>query len=58
MAVQLFGDNPDFMAQAAEKALDYQPEIIDINMGCPVPKVAGNGSGSALMKNPELIYKS
>ena len=54
MAVQLFGDNPDFMAQAAEKALDYQPEIIDINMGCPVPKVAGNGSGSALMKNPEL----
>ena len=49
MAVQLFGDNPDFMAQAAEKALDYQPEIIDINMGCPVPS-SGKRSGSALMK--------
>lgn len=54
MAVQLFGDDPAFMAEAVRKALRYKPDIIDINMGCPVPKVAGNGSGSALMKNPEL----
>lgn len=52
MAVQIFGDDPTFMAQAAQKAMEYRPDIIDINMGCPVPKVAGNGSGSALMKDP------
>ncbi|MDF2567613.1 MAG: dus1 [Oscillospiraceae bacterium] len=54
MAVQLFGDDPDFMARAAVKCLEYAPQVIDINMGCPVPKVAGSGSGSALMKTPEL----
>ena len=54
MAVQLFGDEPAFMAQAVEKVLGYQPNIIDINMGCPVPKVVNNGEGSALMKNPKL----
>lgn len=54
MAVQLFGDDPDFMARAAVKAAEFSPDIIDINMGCPVPKIAGNGSGSALMKAPEL----
>lgn len=53
MAVQLFGDDPDFMARAAVKCSEYKPDIIDINMGCPVPKVAGNGCGSALMKRPE-----
>ncbi len=53
MAVQLFGDDPDYMARAAQKCMAYSPQIIDINMGCPVPKVAGNGSGCALMKNPE-----
>jgi tRNA-dihydrouridine synthase B len=42
------------MARAAEIASRYKPQIIDINMGCPVPKVAGNGCGSALMKTPEL----
>ena len=42
------------MAQAAEMAMEYAPEAIDINFGCPVPKVAGNGGGSALMKDPEL----
>lgn len=56
MAVQLFGDDPDFMAKAAITASQYKPQIIDINMGCPVPKVAGNGCGSALMKTPELAY--
>ena len=52
--VQLFGDDPLTMAKAAEKALEYKPEFLDINMGCPAPKVAGNGGGSALMKRPEL----
>lgn len=54
MAVQIFGDDPDFMARAAEMASHYAPDIIDINMGCPVPKVAGNGSGCALMRNQDL----
>jgi tRNA-dihydrouridine synthase B len=53
-AIQLFGDDPQVMAEAAEKALAFSPEAIDINMGCPAPKIANNGSGSALMKNPEL----
>ncbi|MBR2177091.1 MAG: tRNA dihydrouridine synthase DusB [Clostridia bacterium] len=53
-AVQLFGYEADVMAKAAVFAMRYQPDIIDINMGCPAPKIAGNGSGSALMKNPEL----
>ena len=57
MAVQLFGDDPDIMALAVEKALKYSPDAIDINMGCPAPKIANNGSGSALMKNPELAGK-
>ena len=49
MAVQLFGDEPDTMAKAAQMALAYQPDAIDINMGCPAPKITGGGSGSALM---------
>ena len=53
MAVQLFGDEPAFMAQAVEKVRGYQPDIIDINMGCPVPKVVNGGAGSALMKDPK-----
>ena len=52
--IQLFGDEPAVLALAAKKAMAYHPDVIDINMGCPVPKVAGNGSGSALMKNPPL----
>ncbi len=56
-AIQLFGDEPDTMADAAIKALAYHPEVIDINMGCPAPKVSGHGSGSALMKTPELAYE-
>ena len=53
-ASQLFGSDPQIMAQAAEKALLFSPDFIDINMGCPAPKVAGNGGGSALMREPEL----
>ena len=54
VGIQLFGDDPAVLAFAAKKAMAYHPDVIDINMGCPVPKVAGNGSGSALMKNPAL----
>ena len=53
-AVQLFGTEPDTMAQAAVFALRYKPEVIDINMGCPAPKISGGGSGAALMRDPEL----
>ncbi|MFR1434235.1 MAG: tRNA dihydrouridine synthase DusB [Acutalibacteraceae bacterium] len=56
-AVQLFGDDPDIMARAAEKAMAAGPEIIDINMGCPAPKIAGNHCGSALMREPELCRR-
>ena len=56
-AIQLFGDSPEIMAQAAEYAMQFKPDIIDINMGCPAPKIAGNGGGSALMKKPELVGK-
>lgn len=52
--IQLFGCEPDTMAAAAAEAMKFSPDIIDINMGCPAPKVSGNGCGSALMKNPEL----
>lgn len=53
-AIQIFGDNPEIMAQAAVKALDFTPEIVDINMGCPAPKISNNGGGSALLRHPEL----
>ena len=53
-AVQLFGYEPQIMAETAKIAMKYDPDIIDINMGCPAPKIAMNGSGSALMKNPPL----
>lgn len=54
---QIFGDDPEIMANAALKAMEFSPDFIDINMGCPAPKIAGNGGGSALLKNPELIGK-
>ncbi|HUW69269.1 MAG TPA: tRNA dihydrouridine synthase DusB [bacterium] len=55
-AVQLFGANPDVMAQAARIVADrWKPAIIDINCGCPVPKIVKTGAGSALMRNPERI---
>ena len=55
--VQIFGDDPEIMARAAVKCLEYSPEIIDINMGCPAPKVAMNGGGASLLKNPDLAYE-
>lgn len=52
--VQIFGCDPKIMANAAVTALKYNPNVIDINMGCPAPKIAGSGGGSALMKEPIL----
>ena len=54
MGLQLFGSEPDFIAEAVRMLLDFQPDWIDLNMGCPVPKVVNQGAGSALMKTPEL----
>lgn len=54
---QIFGDDPEIMAKAAVKCLDFNPDIIDINMGCPAPKIAMNGGGASLMKRPELAYE-
>ena len=57
-AAQIFGHEPDTMAEGAKLALEKSGcDIIDINMGCPVPKVVRNGEGSALMKNPKLVYE-
>jgi tRNA-dihydrouridine synthase B len=53
-AIQIFGSEPDVMALAARKALEFSPDFIDINMGCPAPKITGPGAGSALMKTPQL----
>ena len=55
MAVQLFGAEPEFMAKAVKIAERYFPDIIDINAGCPMPKITGGGAGSALMKTPRLF---
>jgi len=52
--IQLFGKEPHTFPKAVEAALQYRPEFIDINMGCPAHKVAGHGSGAALMKSPAL----
>ena len=54
MAVQLFGSEPEYFEKALPKVLKFQPDIIDINMGCPVPKVTKSNSGCMLMKNPKL----
>ena len=51
---QIFGNAPETMAIAAKKALEYNPDFIDINMGCPAPKVASSGGGALLMKDPVL----
>ncbi len=56
-AVQLFGDDPKILEKAAKMAMEYSPDFIDINMGCPAPKIAGNGGGSALLKNPALAQE-
>ena len=55
VSLQLFGSDPAIMAQAVEMLREVPYDILDINMGCPVPKIVGNGEGSALMKNPKLI---
>lgn len=54
VSLQLFGSDPDLMADMAAKIEDMDFDIYDINMGCPVPKVVNNGEGSALMNNPKL----
>ena len=55
IALQLFGSDPNLISEVA-KSIEERPfDILDINMGCPVPKVVNNGEGSALMKNPKLI---
>ncbi len=57
IASQIFGSEPETMAEAAKIAEQQGPDFIDINMGCPAPKVAGNGGGSALMRDPVLAEK-
>lgn len=58
VAAQIFGREPDVMARICEEYLNNREDIciIDINMGCPAPKIVKNGEGSALMKEPELAY--
>lgn len=55
--MQIFGSEPDVMAEGARIMQDYGAQMIDINMGCPVPKVVNNGEGSSLMRNPELAVQ-
>lgn len=55
VAVQLFGENPQIMAEIAKRMEECSFDMIDVNMGCPVPKVVNNGEGSALLKNPVLV---
>lgn len=55
VSLQLFGSDADIMAEMAKRIKERPFAILDINMGCPVPKVVGNGEGSALMKNPRLV---
>lgn len=57
VSLQLFGSEPEIMQQAVEMIKDRPYDILDVNMGCPVPKVVSNGEGSALMKDPNLIEK-
>jgi nifR3 family TIM-barrel protein len=54
VSLQLFGSDPDIMAEIAKQIEERPFDILDINMGCPVPKIVNNGEGSALMKNPKL----
>ena len=55
--VQIFGSDPVIMAKSISSVLDVNPDFIDINMGCPAPKIAGNGGGASLMKNPETAQE-
>ena len=56
-AIQIFGSDPEIMGEMAAKVDDGKFQMIDINMGCPMPKIVNNGDGSALMKQPELAGK-
>lgn len=55
--VQIFGSDPEIMASSVESVLSVKPQFIDINMGCPAPKIAGNGGGASLMRDPVLAEK-
>lgn len=57
IALQLFGSDPQIMADIAKRLSEREFDIIDVNMGCPVPKVVNNGEGSALMRDPVLVGK-
>lgn len=57
VSLQLFGSDPKIISEMAKQIEDRTFDILDINMGCPVPKVVNNGEGSALMKQPELVEK-
>lgn len=57
MAIQLFGSEPEYFLEAVKIVNEYRPDIIDINMGCPVKKVVSNGAGAALMKDVDLSKK-
>ena len=57
VSLQIFGSEPDLMAEIAKRIEHRNFDILDINMGCPVPKVVNNGEGSALMKKPELVHE-
>lgn len=52
--VQIFGNDPEIMAESVKTVLGVHPQFVDINMGCPAPKIAGNGGGASLMRNTEL----
>ncbi len=54
-AIQLFGTNPETLARAAAMVSAYKPVVIDLNCGCPVPKIVRTGAGSSLLRNPRLI---
>jgi tRNA-dihydrouridine synthase B len=57
ISIQIFGSNPEFMAEAARRVADQGADLIDINMGCPVPKVVKNGEGAALMNDLPLAAR-
>ena len=58
IGVQIFGDDPEVVAEAAYRVeKEYQPDLIDLNFGCPAPKIVKNGAGSALMREPDRVYE-
>lgn len=57
VSLQLFGSDPDIMSEIAKQIEELPFAILDINMGCPVPKIVKNGEGSALMRNPALVHE-